>query len=123
MAGVVHGEETTMKIFVENLSHAVTEADLRKTFEAFGEVASAAVLKDKFTGEPRGFGFVEMPVQATAQSAIAGLNGKALMGRALNVNAARPRPDHGGGGGQVPFLIARVRVKSFRMRGCRCGPG
>ncbi len=84
-----------MKIFVGNLSREVTDADLRKAFEAFGAVDSAAVLKDRFTGGRRGFGFVEMSVPAAAQSAIAGLNGKTLMGRALNLNEARPRLDHG----------------------------
>src|SRR5262245_490694 len=88
-----------MKIFVGNLSRDVTDADLRQAFEAFGEVASAAVLKDKFSGESRGFGFVEMPAQTAAQAAIAGLNHKPLKGRTLNVNEARPRTDDRGGGG------------------------
>lgn len=88
-----------MRIFVGNLSHDVTDADLRKTFEAFGEVASATVLKDKLTGGSRGFGFVEMPAPAAAQAAISGLNRKPLKGRALTVNEARPRPDDGGGMG------------------------
>src|SRR5215470_4090872 len=88
-----------MKIFVGNLSRDVTDEDLRKAFESFGDVASAVVLKDKFSGEPRGFGFVEMPAKAAAQAAISGLNGKDLKGRALNVNEARPRTDDRGGGG------------------------
>ncbi len=87
-----------MNIFVGNLSRDVTEEDLRKAFEAFGQVASATVIKDKFSGESRGFGFVEMPANAEAQSAITGLNGKELKGRALNVNEARPRSDERGGG-------------------------
>jgi RNA recognition motif-containing protein len=87
-----------MNIFVGNLSRDVSDEDLRKAFEAFGEVASATVIKDKFSGEPRGFGFVEMPAKSAAQSAIAGMNGKELKGRAVNVNEARPRSDDRGGG-------------------------
>ncbi len=97
-----------MNIYVGNLSYDVTEADLRQAFEAFGQVASATAMKDKGTGESRGFGFVEMPAQPEAQAAIRGLNGKELKGRTLNVNEARPRPagrrDEGrGGGGRRPF--------------------
>lgn len=87
-----------MNIFVGNLAREVTEEDLRKAFESFGQITSATIIKDKFTGESRGFGFVEMPAKAAAQSAIAGLNGKDLKGQALNVNEARPRSDRGGGG-------------------------
>ncbi|HWR98410.1 MAG TPA: hypothetical protein VN317_08300, partial [Candidatus Methanoperedens sp.] len=74
-----------MNIFIGNLSRQVSDADLREAFEAHGAVASANVIKDKFTGESRGFGFVEMADQAQAQAAIAALNGKDLKGRALNV--------------------------------------
>jgi len=87
-----------MNIYVDNLSHETSEEDLREAFEAFGQVASATVIKDKFSGEPRGFGFVEMPAKAEAQSAITGLNGKELKGRILKVNQARPRPERGKGG-------------------------
>jgi RNA recognition motif-containing protein len=90
-----------MNIFIGNLSRQVTDADLRQAFEAHGQVASANVIKDKFTGESRGFGFVEMPVQAEAQAAIAALNGKDLKGRALNVAEAKPRTEGGGGGGRA----------------------
>jgi RNA recognition motif-containing protein len=86
-----------MNIFIGNLSRQVSDADLRQAFEAHGQVASANVIKDKFTGESRGFGFVEMPVQAEAQAAIAALNGKDLKGRALNVAEAKPRTEGGGG--------------------------
>ncbi len=90
-----------MNIYVGNLSRDVTEEDLREAFEAFGQVASVALIKDKFTGESRGFGFVEMPAKAEADAAIADLNGKDLKGRSLNVNEARPRSEGGrGGGGQ-----------------------
>jgi RNA recognition motif-containing protein len=88
-----------MNIFIGNLSRQVTDADLREAFEAHGAVASANVIKDKFTGESRGFGFVEMAAQAEAQAAIAALNGKVLKGRALNVAEAKPRTEGGGGGG------------------------
>jgi RNA recognition motif-containing protein len=88
-----------VNIFVGNLSRDVTEDDLRQAFEAFGRVTSAAVIKDKFTRESRGFGFVEMSSQSEGMAAIAGLNGKELKGQRLNVNEARPREDRGGGGG------------------------
>ncbi|UCF92007.1 MAG: RNA-binding protein [Desulfobacterales bacterium] len=87
-----------MNIYVGNLSRDVTEEDLRQAFAAFGQIASVNVIKDKFSGESRGFGFVEMPAQAEAQSAIDGLNGKDLKGRTLNVNEARPRTDDRRGG-------------------------
>lgn len=94
-----------MNIYVGNLSREVTEEDLRQAFEAFGQVASVTIIKDRFSGESRGFGFVEMPAKAEAQSAINSLNGKELKGRTLNVNEARPRSEgrRGGerwGGGQ-----------------------
>ncbi|MBW7898237.1 RNA recognition motif (RRM, RBD, or RNP domain) [Candidatus Brocadiaceae bacterium B188] len=89
-----------MNIFVGNLSRDVTEDDLQKAFEAFGQVKSVKVIKDLFSGESKGFGFVEMQAKAEAQSAINGLNGKELKGRALNVNEARPRPEGGRGGGR-----------------------
>jgi RNA recognition motif-containing protein len=80
-----------MDIYVGNLSQDATEEDLRQAFEAFGQVKSATVVKDKFTGGSRGFGFVDMPVKAEAQAAISGLNGNKLKGRTLTVNEARPR--------------------------------
>jgi RNA recognition motif-containing protein len=88
-----------MNIYVGNLSHETTEDDLRQAFEAFGQVESATVIKDKFSGESRGFGFVEMPSKTEAQKAIDEMNGKDLKGRALNVNEARPKAPRGGGGG------------------------
>jgi RNA recognition motif-containing protein len=91
-----------MNIYVGNLSYSVTEEDLRQAFEAFGQVASASIIKDKFSNQSKGFGFVEMPVKEEAQAAISGLNGKDMKGRTLNVNEARPRSDdrRGGGGGR-----------------------
>lgn len=88
-----------MNIYVGSLSHDVTEEDLRKAFEAFGEVGSANVITDKRSGDSKGFGFVEMPGKAEAQSAIDGLNGKELKGKTLTVNEAHPRSEKGGGGG------------------------
>lgn len=88
-----------MNIYVGNLARETTEAELRRAFEAFGQVSSVAIIKDKYSGESRGFGFVEMPNTAEAQAAIAGLNGKDLGGRTLNVNEARPREDRGSRGG------------------------
>jgi RNA recognition motif-containing protein len=88
-----------MNIYVGNLSYEVTEEDLKEAFEGFGEVETVKVIKDNYTGRSKGFGFVEMPTKAEAQSAIDGLNGKELKGRTLNVNEARPRTEgHRGGG-------------------------
>ena len=89
-----------MNICVGNLSFEVTVGTLRQAFEAFGQVSSARIVKDKYSGQHRGFGFVEMPDQARAQAAIENLNGKELLGRQMNVNEARPRTDQGGFGGQ-----------------------
>jgi cold-inducible RNA-binding protein len=82
-----------MNIYIGNLSYEVTEADLRDAFAAFGQVASAKVITDKFSGKPRGFGFVEMPTDSEGQQAIAGLNGKEMKGRTIVVNEARPRQE------------------------------
>jgi RNA recognition motif-containing protein len=81
-----------MNIYVGNLSHDVTEDELRQEFEAFGQVTSANIITDRFSGQSRGFGFVEMGNNEEAEAAIAALNGKDLKGRTLNVNVARPRP-------------------------------
>jgi len=95
-----------MNIYVGNLSRDVSEVELREAFSAYGEVSSASVIKDKFSGESRGFGFVEMPNKEEADKAIASLNGKDLKGRNLTVNEARPRTDKprtgGGFGGGRP---------------------
>ena len=88
-----------MKIYVGNMPYETTEDDLRKAFEAHGQVDSVATITDKFTGRAKGFGFVEMPNSVEAQAAIDGLNDKDFMGRALKVNEARPRTEgHAGGG-------------------------
>jgi RNA recognition motif-containing protein len=83
-----------MNLYIGNLSHQATEADVQQAFEAFGQVASTAIIKDKFSGESRGFGFVEMPATAEAEAAIAGLSGKELLGRPLTVNEAHARGDN-----------------------------
>jgi len=88
-----------MDIYVGNLSYDVSEENLRQAFEAFGQVSSAKIVKDKYSGQSKGFGFVEMPSAEEAQSAINQLNGKELKGRTLNVNKARPRTESGRGGG------------------------
>jgi len=89
-----------MNIYVGNLSSEVTGDDLRQAFGAFGQVESASVITDKFSGESRGFGFVEMPSKDEATAALAGMNGKDIKGRAVSVNEAKPKTDRGGGGGR-----------------------
>ncbi len=88
-----------MNIYVGNLSSQTTEDDLRGAFEALGQVESANIIKDRFSGESRGFGFVEMPGKDESQKAIEEMNGTDLNGSALNVNEARPKTDRGGRGG------------------------
>jgi RNA recognition motif-containing protein len=80
-----------MNIYVGNLSYGMSEDELRDAFGAFGEVSSVKILMDRETGRSRGFGFVEMPNQSEAETAIAQLNGKDVGGRALRINEARPR--------------------------------
>ncbi len=86
-----------MKIYVGNLPYEVTEEDLRQEFGAFGEITSANIITDKYSGRPKGFGFVEMATKSEAEAAITGLNGKTLKERTIVVNEARPRTDRGGG--------------------------
>lgn len=88
-----------MKIYVGNLSYDVTEDEVRQEFAAYGEVTSVSIPTDKYSGQPRGFGFVEMAIVSEGQAAINALNGKMLKDRTLAVNAARPRSDNKGGGG------------------------
>ena len=90
-----------MKIFVGNLSRRVTPDALQQLFETFGQVASIEIIKDKFSGESKGFGFVEMSSKSEAEAAISSLNGRELDGKSLTVNEARPRNNErrGGGGG------------------------
>jgi RNA recognition motif-containing protein len=87
-----------MKLYVGNLSHQATEAEVQQTFEAFGQVTSATIIKDKLSGESRGFAFVEMPAKDEADAALVGLGGKELRGQALIVSEARERIENQGGG-------------------------
>ncbi len=89
-----------MNIYVGNISYEVTEEDLQEAFGAFGQVESVRIIKDKYSGQSKGFGFVEMPSKAEGQSAIEDLNDKELKGRTLNVNEARPRTESRGGRGE-----------------------
>ena len=93
-------KEIRLNIYIGNLSNEVTEEDLRLAFEAFGQVESVNILKDKYSGQPKGFGFVEMASKTEGQSAIDGLNGKELKGRELNMSEARPRTESRGGRGK-----------------------
>ncbi len=88
-----------MNIYVGNLAFTVTEEDLKKAFEAFGQVASVNIIKDQYSNRSKGFGFVEMPESSEAEAAISALNGKELNGRTLTVNQAKPRADRNRGGG------------------------
>jgi RNA recognition motif-containing protein len=88
-----------MDIYVGNLSYQTTEDELKTTFEQFGQVASVRIVKDKFSGDSKGYGFVEMGSKEEASAAITGLDGKELNGRTLKINEARPR-EQGGRGGQ-----------------------
>jgi RNA recognition motif-containing protein len=86
-----HRKGTAMNIYVGNLPFMITEDKLMDHFAAFGEVSSVKLITDKITGEARGFGFVEMPIQSEAEAAIKALNGTAIEGRAMQVNIARDR--------------------------------
>ena len=88
-----------MKIYVGQLAYDVTEAEVRQAFEPFGNITSVSLIKDKFSGESKGFAFVEMAAKAEAQAAISNLNGKSLKGRSIVVNEARPRTESYSGGG------------------------
>jgi RNA recognition motif-containing protein len=89
-----------MNIYAGNLSYEITEDELREAFEAFGHVESAKIIKDNYSSRSKGFGFVEMPEEAEAQSAIDGLDGKEMKGRVLKVNKARSRSEGRRGGGR-----------------------
>ena len=82
-----------MNIYVGNLPYSVTEEDLKEAFSAHGEVTSVSLVKDKFSGQSKGFGFVEMCDNSSADAAIKGLNGTTLKGRAIKVNQAQPKGD------------------------------
>ncbi len=92
-----------MNIYVSNLSFNVEDDDLRGFFEEYGEVVSAKVIKDKFTNRSRGFGFVEMAIDAEGQKAIEELNGGMVEGRAINVTIAKPREEKSGNSGSRSY--------------------
>jgi RNA recognition motif-containing protein len=87
-----------MNIYVGNLMFDVSETTLKEAFEEFGQVTEVRLIMDKYSGKSKGFGFIEMPDKAEAEKAMAEMNGKEFMGRALNVNEAKPKVDRGGGG-------------------------
>jgi len=89
-----------MNIYIGNMSYDTTEDDLRQAFEQYGEVSSVNIITDKYTGDPRGFAFVEMSNDDEANKAIEAMNRQEFGGRTLNVSEARPRQDRGGGGGR-----------------------
>jgi len=91
-----------MNIYVGNLNWQTTEAELQELFEGHGQVSSVAIIKDKYTGQSRGFGFVEMPNDSEARAAIDALNETDFGGRSLKVNEARPKEPRGGGGDRRP---------------------
>ncbi|MGB1883473.1 MAG: RNA recognition motif domain-containing protein [Gammaproteobacteria bacterium] len=88
-----------MNLYVGNLPYSVTEDELRTAFAEYGEVSSATIISDKFSGQSKGFGFVEMPDNSAADAAIKGLNETQMGGRSIKVNQAKPREKRGGGGG------------------------
>ncbi len=94
-----------MNIYIGNLSQEVTDDDLRQAFESFGNITSAKVIKDRFSGDSRGFGFIEMPDKQEAMTAMESLNGAELKGKKIMVSEAKPRAEKrrggsGGGGGR-----------------------
>jgi cold-inducible RNA-binding protein len=90
-------------IFVGNLSYQTAEDELEAAFSQYGAVERVSIVRDRDTGQPRGFAFVEMTNSAEAANAIKALNGKEMNGRAINVNEARPREERSGGGGGGRF--------------------
>ncbi len=93
-----------MNMYVGNLSTEATEEKIREAFESFGQVTAARIIKDKYTGQSRGFGFVEMAQQSQGEAAIKGLNGKELAGKEMTVNEARPKANEGRtGGGRMEY--------------------
>lgn len=89
-----------MRIYVGNLPYSVSDDDLREIFSEYGDLASAEVIKDKFSGQSKGFGFVDMPNNSEADAAIKALNETDMRGRKLTVNEARPRAERPRGGGR-----------------------
>ncbi len=110
-----------MKIYVGNLAFDVTEEELKAEFAAFGKVESVSIIKDKYSGQPKGFAFVEIPSVSEGQAAIAGLNGKTLKERALTVNVARPREENRGGGSYGNRRSGGYGSGGYSSRGGRSG--
>lgn len=96
-----------MNIYVGNLPHKATEDEVRQAFAEFGQITEVRLIMDKFSGEAKGFGFIEMPSKEEAKRAIEEMNGKEFMGRVLNVGEARPKPERRGGGGRGGFGSSR----------------
>ena len=92
-----------MNIYVGNLPRQSTEDEVRQAFAEFGQITEVRLIKDKFSGESKGFGFIEMPSKEEAEKAIEEMNGKDFMGRELNVNEASPKTDRRGGGRRGGF--------------------
>jgi len=93
------GRTMNKNLYVGNLSFKITDEDLKANFSEAGEIVSASVIKDKFTGQSKGFGFVEMKTEEGAEAAIQKFNGGMLDGKAITVNEARPKKEFGAGGG------------------------
>jgi RNA recognition motif-containing protein len=110
-----------MKIYVGNMSYDTTEEDLHLACKEFGKVISATIIKDKFSGQTKGFAFVEMSSKAEGQAAIDGLNGKELKGRELNVNEARPRTENFRGGSTGGFGANRSSGGNYGSSGGNYG--
>jgi len=118
-------ENVSMKIYVGNLNYRTTEDTLRELFAQHGEVQEAAIVTDRETGRPRGFGFVTMPDDSQGQAAIEALNGQEFEGRALTVNEARPKAgggggySGGGGGGRGGYSGSGGRSSGYSGKGER----
>ncbi|MHC4173143.1 MAG: RNA recognition motif domain-containing protein [Planctomycetota bacterium] len=106
-----------MKIYVGNLSHETTEDDLRQAFEAFGQVISVKILRDRVTGESNGFGFVGMPISDEGQTAISELNGKDLKGHTIKVEEGRMKTTYRASGGRRGGSFGRDRAGETRRGG------
>ena len=106
-----------MRIYVGNLSKDTDEEDLQQIFEEFGKIDTVTIIKDKYTGQSKGFGFVDIPSKEEGQSAIEGLNNKELKGNSIQVDEARPRPDNRGqfhGRGERGGNFGRGKQGSYR---------
>jgi RNA recognition motif-containing protein len=112
-----------MRIYVGNLPYDVTEEQLRQEFQAFGEIESINFITDKYSGRPKGFGFVEMASKSEAEAAIVGLNGKSINERTIVVNEARPRTDSRSGGSFGDRRGSGYSSGGYGGRGGRPGGG